>query len=75
MYSSLVYKGLGLIDDIETDLVSVLRQTGRESIDEVVGADAATITAEDWPVSAAALPYVLKYIIGALGRPDEARCG
>ncbi|WP_315835797.1 quinone-dependent dihydroorotate dehydrogenase [Bradyrhizobium prioriisuperbiae] len=50
LYSSLVYKGLGLVDDIKTDLVSVLRRTGRESIDEIVGADAATITAEDWPV-------------------------
>jgi dihydroorotate dehydrogenase len=50
LYSALVYKGLGLIDDIKTDLVSVLRRTGRESIDEIVGADAATITAEDWPV-------------------------
>ena len=50
IYSALVYKGLGLIDDIKIDLVSVLRRTGRESIDEIVGADAATITAEDWPV-------------------------
>jgi dihydroorotate dehydrogenase len=50
IYSALVYKGLGLIDDIKTDLVSVLRRTGRESIDEIVGADAATITAEDWPI-------------------------
>lgn len=49
LYSSLVYKGLGLIDEIKTDLVSVLRRTGRESLDEIVGADAATITAEDWP--------------------------
>ncbi|MBR1221036.1 quinone-dependent dihydroorotate dehydrogenase [Bradyrhizobium sp. U87765 SZCCT0131] len=50
LYSSLVYKGLGLVEEIKTDLVSVLRRTGRESIGEIVGADAATITAEDWPV-------------------------
>jgi dihydroorotate dehydrogenase len=49
LYSALVYKGLGLIDDIKVDLVSVLRRTGRESITEIVGADAATITAEAWP--------------------------
>ncbi|MEW6639293.1 MAG: quinone-dependent dihydroorotate dehydrogenase [Pseudomonadota bacterium] len=49
LYSSLVYKGLGLVEEIKTDLVSVLRRTGRESISEIVGADAATITAEDWP--------------------------
>jgi dihydroorotate dehydrogenase len=50
LYSALVYKGLGLVEDIKTDLISVLRRTGRRSITEIVGADAATMTAEDWPV-------------------------
>jgi dihydroorotate dehydrogenase len=50
LYSSLVYKGLGLVDEIKTDLLSVLRRTNRESLSEIVGADAAQITAEDWPV-------------------------
>jgi dihydroorotate dehydrogenase len=50
LYSSLVYKGLGLIDDIKRDLSSTLLRTGRDSLSEIVGADAATITAEDWPV-------------------------
>jgi dihydroorotate dehydrogenase len=50
LYSSLVYKGLGLVDDIKRDLVSTLLRTGRDSLSEIVGADAATITAEDWPV-------------------------
>ena len=50
LYTSLVYKGLGLVDSIKTDLVSTLLRTGRESLSEIVGADAATITAEDWPV-------------------------
>lgn len=50
LYSSLVYKGLGLIDDIKSDLASTLLRTGRDSLSEIVGADAATITAEDWPV-------------------------
>jgi dihydroorotate dehydrogenase len=49
LYSALVYKGLGLLDEIKTDLASVLRRTGRESLSEIVGADAAAITAEDWP--------------------------
>ncbi len=49
LYSSLVYKGLGLIDDIKSDLASTLLRTGRESLAEIVGADAANITAEDWP--------------------------
>jgi dihydroorotate dehydrogenase len=50
LYSALVYKGLGLIEDIKRDLSSTLLRTGRDSLSEIVGADAATITAEDWPV-------------------------
>jgi dihydroorotate dehydrogenase len=50
LYSSLVYKGLGLVHDIKNDLASTLLRTGRDSLSEIVGADAATITAEDWPV-------------------------
>jgi dihydroorotate dehydrogenase len=50
LYSSLVYKGIGLIDDIKNDLASTLLRTGRDSLSEIVGADAAAITAEDWPV-------------------------
>ena len=51
LYSSLIYKGLGLVDDIKRDLVSTLLRTGRDSLSEIVGADAAAIPAEDWPVS------------------------
>src|SRR5450631_1823247 len=50
LYSSLIYKGLSLRDDIKNDLASTLLRTGRDSLSEIVGADAATITAEDWPV-------------------------
>jgi dihydroorotate dehydrogenase len=50
LYSSLIYKGLGLVDGIKSDLTSTLLRTGRDSLSEIVGADAATITAEDWPV-------------------------
>ncbi len=50
LYSSLIYKGLGLIEDIKNDLASTLLRTGRDSLSEIVGADAATITAEEWPV-------------------------
>jgi dihydroorotate dehydrogenase len=50
LYSSLIYKGLGLVDDIKNDLASTMLRTGRDSLSEIVGADAATITAEDWPV-------------------------
>lgn len=50
LYSALVYKGLGLVEDIKRDLASTLLRTGRDSLSEIVGADAATLTAEDWPV-------------------------
>jgi dihydroorotate dehydrogenase len=50
LYSSLIYKGLGLVDDIKRDLASTLLRTGRDSLAEIVGADAPNITAEDWPV-------------------------
>jgi dihydroorotate dehydrogenase len=50
LYSSLIYKGLGLVDDIKRDLASTLLRTGRDSLSEIVGADAANITAEEWPV-------------------------
>ena len=49
LYSSLIYKGLGLVDGIKNDLSSTLLRTGRDLLTEIVGADAATITAEDWP--------------------------
>jgi dihydroorotate dehydrogenase len=50
LYSALIYKGLGLVEDIKRDLASTLLRTGRDSLSEIVGADAATITAEDWPL-------------------------
>jgi dihydroorotate dehydrogenase len=50
LYSPLIYKGLGLVEAIKNDLSSTLLRTGRDSLSEIVGADAATITAEDWPV-------------------------
>jgi dihydroorotate dehydrogenase len=51
LYSALIYKGLGLVEDIKNDLASTLLRTGRDKLSEIVGADAAMITAEDWPVS------------------------
>jgi dihydroorotate dehydrogenase len=50
IYSSLVFKGLGLIEDIKRDLVSTLERTRHKSLSEIVGADAAQITAEPWPI-------------------------
>ncbi|NVN85416.1 MAG: quinone-dependent dihydroorotate dehydrogenase [Rhodopseudomonas sp.] len=50
LYSALIYKGLGLVESIKTDLASTLLRTGRDALSEIVGADAPTITAEDWPI-------------------------
>lgn len=50
LYSALVYKGLGLVESIKADLASTLLRTGRDSLAEIVGADAPMITAEEWPV-------------------------
>lgn len=49
LYTALIYKGVGLVESIKADLVSTLRRTGRDQLSEIVGADAATITAEPWP--------------------------
>jgi dihydroorotate dehydrogenase len=50
LYSPLVYKGLGVVEDIKRDLAATLLRTDHESLSEIVGADAAAITAEDWPL-------------------------
>jgi len=47
LHSALVCNGLSLVDDIKNDLASTLLRTRRDSLCEIVGADAATITAED----------------------------
>lgn len=49
LYSALVYKGLGLIDDIKTALVQAMHRENCDRIADMVGADAAALTAEDWP--------------------------
>jgi dihydroorotate dehydrogenase len=50
LYSPLVYKGLGVVEDIKNDLAATLLRTDHQSLSEIVGADAAAITAEDWPL-------------------------
>jgi dihydroorotate dehydrogenase len=50
LYSPLVYKGLGIVEDIKNDLAATLLRTDHEALSEIVGADAAAITAEDWPI-------------------------
>ncbi len=47
LYSALVFRGLRLIDDIKETLADSLAQGQR--IDDLVGVDAAAMTAERWP--------------------------
>ena len=47
LYSALVFRGLGLINDIKLELADALVRDQR--IDDLVGLDAAAVTAEAWP--------------------------
>jgi dihydroorotate dehydrogenase len=49
LYSALVFHGLRLVAGIKSDLSNELRRGGHAGIDELVGADAAAMTAETWP--------------------------
>jgi len=49
LYSALVFRGLGLIGEIKTALLSALERDSLDSLGELVGADAAAVTAEAWP--------------------------
>ena len=49
LYSALVFRGLGLVGEIKTTLAGELRRGGHAGFDELVGADAAAMTAEPWP--------------------------
>ena len=50
LYSGLVFRGLGVVGEIKTEIAATLRREGQGSIEDLVGADAAAMTAEDWPV-------------------------
>jgi dihydroorotate dehydrogenase len=50
LYSALVFHGLRLVAGIKSELSDALRRDGHAGIDELVGADAAAMTAEEWPI-------------------------
>jgi dihydroorotate dehydrogenase len=50
LYSALVFHGLRLIPSIKSDLSNALSRGGHVGVDAIVGADAAAMTAEKWPV-------------------------
>ncbi len=49
IYSGLVFRGLGLVAEIKAALLAALERGGLESLTELIGADAAAITAAPWP--------------------------
>jgi len=49
LYSALVFHGFGLVGRIRRSLVNALRAGQYAGIGDLVGADAAAMTAEPWP--------------------------
>jgi dihydroorotate dehydrogenase len=49
LYTALIYRGIGLVTEIKSDLVAALKRGHRNSLASMVGSDAATMTAESWP--------------------------
>jgi len=50
VYSGLVFRGLALVGEIKKTLLAVLERDRRTSLADYVGADAAAVTAQPWPV-------------------------
>jgi dihydroorotate dehydrogenase len=49
LYSSLVFRGLALVGEIKAELVKELSRNRQAGLPELVGVDAAAMTAETWP--------------------------
>jgi len=49
VYSSLVFKGLSLVQEIKSELIDALARGQHAGLAELVGMDAAAMTAEPWP--------------------------
>jgi dihydroorotate dehydrogenase len=49
LYTGLVFRGIGVLSEIKTDLLAALKRGHRNSLASMVGSDAADITAESWP--------------------------
>ena len=50
LYSGLVFRGVGLIAAIKTELLDFMRIGRVDQLSDAVGRDAAAVTAEPWPV-------------------------
>jgi dihydroorotate dehydrogenase len=49
LYSGIVYRGLGVIAEIKGELLNALDRGEAKKLSDLVGADAAAMTAEPWP--------------------------
>lgn len=49
LYTGLVFRGLGLVSGVKSDLVDFLRLGRHDALRDAVGTDAAAMTAEPWP--------------------------
>lgn len=50
LYSALVFRGLGLVAEIKSAILNALTRDATEKLADLVGLDAAAMTAEQWPV-------------------------
>jgi dihydroorotate dehydrogenase len=49
LYSGLIFRGLGLLAEIKNALLRALEHENADRLSELVGTDAAAVTAEKWP--------------------------
>jgi dihydroorotate dehydrogenase len=49
IYTGLIYRGLGVVGEIKAALLAALDRGEGETLADLVGVDAAAMTAEDWP--------------------------
>src|SRR5215471_16444995 len=49
LYSALVFRGLGLVGEIKDELIAALERGEARTLADLVGLDAADITAQPWP--------------------------
>jgi dihydroorotate dehydrogenase len=49
LYSALVFRGLGLVAEIKVALLDALERGGTDRLSDLVGLDAAAMTADGWP--------------------------
>jgi len=50
LYTGLVFQGLGLLGDIKRELLKAIESGRHVSLADLVGQDAADMTADTWPV-------------------------